>query len=113
MELKQVKDRDVGGPLDMYAVSPAEAARARVGLNLSGKESIASVPSTRHDSLRSGAEAVVIGNLALLQGVSLEVILSIPELAAAHETVQSGLKALEEGAAQVDAIYDMQFSTNR
>jgi hypothetical protein len=113
MELKEVEDRDIGGPLDRYEISPAEAARARIGFKLSGKEGIASVPSTRHNALRDGAEAVVIGNLALLQGVSLDVILSIPELSAAHETVQSGLNALQEGSTQIVAIYERLASVRR
>src|SRR3990167_3342585 len=116
MDLKEVEKRDIAGPLQKYSALPAEVARARVGLKLSGREKalprlpVTGTPEGSNSYIdREAAEYVVAGNLALFQHIELVPVLE--DLQEARETVISGLNALQLRATQAAAITRQEYET--
>lgn len=99
MEFKEIRKRGRGNRLQVdqiYETTAAEVARARVGLKMAGIEGM---PVPIYMNLEAcdvaGARAIVAGNLALLQSITLS---PLPKgLHDAFKTVETGISALESG----------------
>ncbi len=105
---------------EKYSITNDEAARARVGLRLLDRADLLDrVPIyvggevSETWSTRESAEAVVVGNLALLHNITVNPSdPSQSRLLAAQATVESGLSALEEGAKDAAGHFHKVFEKN-